>query len=121
ARIDGRRRLLAGMTGGAVLGENPLAAGHDCLIARDEFFAAGCVGQMKRLELTEKGRDVTDSLLGRPPENRVLLRIRRFERLLWSETDQPIVTCHPVFRKHADVYVNAKCRARNTDRIRAVL
>lgn len=82
ARIDFRRGLLAGMTARTAFGEDPLASGHHRIIAIDEILATGCVGQMKRLELAEKGHDLTHALLGRLPENRVLVRIQGFKRLL---------------------------------------
>ena len=50
--------------------------------------AARRIGEMKRLQLSEKRRDVRQPFFGRAPEDGMLARIGNFERLLRRQTDQ---------------------------------
>ena len=48
-------------------------------------------------------------------------RISDFKRLLWSQPNQSVVKCQPVFGKHADVDIDANRCASDADRVCAVL
>jgi hypothetical protein len=75
---------------------------------------------MERLKPAKKGGDICQTLFCRAPENGMLACISDLERFLGSESDQAIVACKPILRKHADVHVNANRCAWNTDGIGAV-
>src|SRR6476620_5617152 len=69
----------------------------------------------------EKGGDVCQALLCCAPENRMLLRIWYLKRFLGPKPEQSVVARQPIFRKHADVDVNANGCAWYADGIRTVL
>ena len=76
---------------------------------------------MERFEPAEKGGDICQTLFGGAPENGMFARIRNLERLLGHKSDQAIVACQPILRKHADVDVNTDCCAADADGICAIL
>src|SRR5437667_2445893 len=120
-RIDIWRRLFARMTSRTTLCENFFSPRHHRCIARDVSLATGRVGEMKWFQATEECCNVPQALFRCAPEDRMFPRIRDFKRLLWSQPNQAVVECQPVFGKHADVDIDADRCASDADRVCAVL
>src|SRR4029450_6805286 len=79
------------------------------------------IGEMKWFQATEECRNVCQALFSCAPEDRMFPRIRDLKRLLWSQPNQSVVKCQPVFGKHADVDVHADRCPSDADRVCAVL
>src|SRR5262245_28274746 len=108
------------MTRRAAFSENFSSARHHGSIRGDVSLSARHVSEVKWLKRAEKGGDICQTLFGRAPENRMLLRIGNLERFLRRKANQTVVTCQPILGKHTDIDVNTDSRASDTDGIRPI-
>src|SRR5437867_12273340 len=75
---------------------------------------------MKWFQATKECGNVRQTLLGRTPEYRVAARVSDLKRFLWSQSNQSIVKCQPVFGEHADVDIDADSCPGHADGVCAV-